>query len=184
MKYYMLKPFRIGILENDITVKESEQYVIIDIISGEEILYCDDNCYLITPTLLKSLKDSNLTGVNVVKPKNMKFSIEHNMKHPNKSLREWYRLIPFKYDSSKNQEMFLDQYDNLIINERIKNIIYNKDIHRVKRAFITEYEMDKVVHHDEEIIEQPVFKKENKTTFKDWCVFMFILITIIYLFFK
>lgn len=153
MKYYMLKPFRIGILENDITVKESEQYVIIDIISGEEILYCDDNCYLITPTLLKSLKDSNLTGVNVVKPKNMKFSIEHNMKHPNKSLREWYRLIPFKYDSSKNQEIFLDQYDNLIINERIKNIIYNKDVHRVKRAYITEFEMDKVVHHDEEIIE-------------------------------
>jgi hypothetical protein len=36
MKYYMLKPFRIGILENDITVKESEQYVIIDIISGEK----------------------------------------------------------------------------------------------------------------------------------------------------
>jgi hypothetical protein len=33
MKYYMLKPFRIGILENDINVKESDQYVIIDLIS-------------------------------------------------------------------------------------------------------------------------------------------------------
>jgi hypothetical protein len=165
MKYYMLKPFRIGILENDITVKESEQYVIIDIISGEEILYCDDNCYLITPTLLKSLKDSNLTGVNVVKPKNMKFSIEHNMKHPNKSLREWYRLIPFKYDSSKNQEIFLDQYDNLIINERIKNIIYNKDVHRVKSLY-TEYEIDKVEHHDEEIMSNLFLRRKIKPLLK------------------
>ena len=41
MKYYMLKPFRIGILENDITVKESEQYVIIDIISEQNAVAID-----------------------------------------------------------------------------------------------------------------------------------------------
>ena len=58
MKYYLIKPFRIGMVENSLNVKESDQYVIIDLISGEEILYCDDNCFLITPQLLKSLKEN------------------------------------------------------------------------------------------------------------------------------
>jgi hypothetical protein len=57
----MVKPFRIGMIEKDINVKESDQYVIIDLISSEEILYCDDNCFLITPELLLDLKENNLT---------------------------------------------------------------------------------------------------------------------------
>ncbi len=45
MNYYMVKPFRIGMIEKDINVKESDQYVIIDLISSEELLYCEDNCF-------------------------------------------------------------------------------------------------------------------------------------------
>lgn len=181
MKYYLIKPFRIGMVENSLNVKESDQYVIIDLISGEEILYCDDNCFLITPQLLKSLKENNLTGVNIVKPNNMKFSVEHNMQYPNKKLRDWYRLIPFRYDNDKNQEIFLDQNNNLIINERIKEILLS---HRVIRASINEYKIDDVEDYEEEIIEQEVFKKEPKKNYKDILIFVIIMFCIMYIFFK
>lgn len=181
MKYYLIKPFRIGMVENSLNVKESDQYVIIDLISGEEILYCDDNCFLITPRLLKSLKENNLTGVNIVKPNNMKFSVEHNMQYPNKKLRDWYRLIPFRYDNDKNQEMFLDQNNNLIINERIKKILLS---HRVIRASITEYKIDEVEDYEEEEIEQEVFREEPKKSYKEILTFIIIVITMIYIFFK
>ncbi|HAT7511052.1 hypothetical protein FMC70_19655 [Salmonella enterica subsp. enterica serovar Enteritidis] len=181
MKYFLIKPFRVGLVENSLNVKESDQYVIIDLISGEEILYCDDNCFLITPRLLKSLKENNLTGVNVLKPKNMKFSVEHNMQYPNKKLRDWYRLIPFKYEHDKNQEIFIDHNNNLIINERIKKIILS---HRVIRASITEYKIDDVEDYIEEEIEQEVFKKEPKRNYKEILTFLIIMFTIMYLFFK
>lgn len=181
MNYYVVKPFRIGMIEKDINVKESDQYVIIDLISSEELLYCEDNCFLITPELLLDLKENNLTNVNVVKPKNMKFSIQHNMDYPNKRMRDWYRLIPFKYDQSKNQEMFLDQNDNLIVNERIFNILKK---HRIIRAKYTEFHIDEAKDFEEEIDEQPVFKKDIKNSYRDLLVFVVIILTVAYIFFK
>ncbi|EAS4985486.1 hypothetical protein D7X41_19840 [Salmonella enterica] len=181
MKYYLIRPFKIGMVENSLNVKESDQYVIIDLISGDEILYCDDNCFLITPRLLKSLKENNLTGVNVVKPKNMKFSVEHNMQYPNKKLRDWYRLIPFRYDGSNNQEVFIDHNSNLIVNERIKDIILS---HRVIRAKFIEYMINDVEEYKEETVEQEIFKKEPKKNYKDIIIFLIIMFSIMYLFFK
>ncbi|ELL2572440.1 hypothetical protein Q6O01_004604 [Salmonella enterica] len=181
MKYYNVKPFTVGMIEKVIGVKESDQYVIIDLISSEELLYCEDNCYLITPELLIDLKESNLTGVNVVKPKNMKFSMQHNMEYPNKRMRDWYRLIPFKYDNSKNQEIFLDNNDNLIVNERVFRIFQN---HRIKRAKYTEYQINNENDYEPEIVEQPLFKNEIKNNYKDIIVFIIIMITVAYMFFK
>lgn len=181
MKYYMVKPFQIGMVEKDINAKESDQYVIIDLISSEQLLYCEDKCFLITPELLLDLKKNNLTDVNVVKPKNMKFSMQHNMDYPNKRMRDWYRLIPFRYDQSKNQEIFLDQNDNLIVNERVFKILKN---HRIIRAKYTEFYLDEVEDFEAEIEEQPVFKHNIKNSYRDMLVFVVIIITIAYIFFK
>ena len=103
------------------------------------------------------------------------------MQYPNKKLRDWYRLIPFRYDNDKNQEIFLDQNNNLIINERIKEILLS---HRVIRASITEYKIDDVEDYEEEIIEQEVFKKEPKKNYKDILIFVIIMFCIMYIFFK
>lgn len=181
MKYYMVKPFRIGMVEKDINIKESDQYISIDIISSEQLLYCEDNCFLITPELLLDLKENNLTNVNVVKPKNMKFSIQHNMDYPKKKMREWYRLIPFKYDNSKNQEIFLDQDNNLIVNERVFKILRN---HRIIRAKYTEFHIDDVEDFEDEIEEKPVFKNNMKNSYRDMLVFVVIILTVAYIFFK
>lgn len=181
MKYYKVKPFQIGMIEKDTSVKESDQYVIIDIISSEALLYCEDNCFLLTPELLIDLKENNLTGVNVVKPKNMKFSVQHNMDYPNKRMRDWYRLIPFRYDQSKNQEIFLDQHDNLIVNERIFKILQS---HRIKRAKYSEHNIEQVKDYEPDVREQPVFKEEVKNRYRDILVFIIIMITVAYMFFK
>ncbi|EIS4461261.1 hypothetical protein [Enterobacter asburiae] len=181
MKYYKVKPFRIGMIEKDLNIKESEQYVIIDLISSEDLLYCDDNCFLITPKLLLDLKNNNLTGVNVLKPKNMKFSIQHNMKHPNKRMRDWYRLIPFRYDQTKQQEIFLDHNDNLIVNERIFQLFKK---HRIIRANYIEHHLDEDNAYEEEVAEKPVFKAQTNNNYKEIIIFIIIMFTIAYMFFK
>ncbi len=68
--------------------------------------------------------------------------------------------------NQKNQEMFLDQNDNLIVNERIFNILKK---HRIIRAKYTEFHIDEAKDFEKEIDEQPVLKKGHKKTAIETC---------------
>ncbi len=88
-------------------------------------MYCDPGCYLISRSLLNTLIESNVDCVNIIKHEDLKikFSVKHNMEHPNKRIPKWYRLIPFKKKGEKSKEIYLNENNDLIVNERILNLL-------------------------------------------------------------
>lgn len=180
-EYYLIQPFEAGEVELSQLKKESEQTVIIDTLSRDDILYCAEGCYLITEELFKSLKDSGLTGVNVVKPKNIKFSAKHNIDYPNQTMPDFTRLIVFPFDESKSQEMFLNKNNNLVINSRMKRIFDN---HRTLRCKKYDYTLEEVNEYDDfDLIENPVFKKEKNNKGRNAVIFSVVIISVMMLFF-
>lgn len=190
-EYYLLEPILCGEVELNFKKKESEQIIIIDLISQDDIIYCADGCFLITARLLKSLKEANLKGVNILKPQHIKFSAQHNIAYPNQTMPEWYRLIPFEYDGSNTQEMFLNEEGKLIINDRINQVLREKldcesnDFkHRLIRMKRYSYDLNDLENHEDESEEREVFKKDKSTLIGELAIFMITIITVAYLFFK
>lgn len=179
-KEYVIHPFIAG--ECSIDKFESEEIAVIDIITREEIVYCDPGCYLISRSLLNTLIESNVDCVNIIKHEDLKikFSVKHNMEHPNKRIPKWYRLIPFK-KGEKSKEIYLNENNDLIVNERILNLLKR---HRVIRLKIEEYEDE----HEAKIIEEekakPVFITEKNNTMKQIIIFSVIMSVVAYWFFK
>lgn len=183
-KEFKVHPFVIGECAKD--KFESEEIIALDIISREELVYCDPGCYLISWKLLNTLIDNNVSCVNIIKHEDLKikFSVKHNMDYQNKSLPRLHRMIPFeKSDEIKNQEIYLTEKGELIINERVYDLLRNKQ-HRIRRAIIEEYEDEKEKVIIEEEKPKPVFIDEKKSTIKQIAIFIFIMSAVAYWFFK
>ena len=154
----------------------------IDNFESEEIVYCDPGCYLISRSLLNTLIESNVDCVNIIKHEDLKikFSVKHNMEHPNKTIPKWYRLIPFN-KGEERKEIYLNEKNDLIVNERILNLLKR---HRVKRLKIEEYEDE----HEAKIIEEenakPVFITDKNNTMKQIIIFIVIMAVVAYWFFN
>lgn len=184
IKEYTVHPFVVGECAKD--KFESEEVVAIDIISREELCYCEPDCYLISTRLLNTLVENNVSGVNVIKHEDLKikFSVKHNIDYKNKSIPKWHRLIPFtKTEDIKNQEIYLNDKGEMVINDRIYTLLKHKE-HRIKRALIEEYEDEKEKIIIEEEKPKPVFKEENNTTKKQVITFVLIMAAVAYWFFK
>lgn len=184
IKEYTVHPFIVGECAKD--KFESEEVVAIDIISREELCYCEPDCYLISTRLLNTLVENNVSGVNVIKHEDLKikFSVKHNIDYKNKSIPKLHRIIPFeKSEEIKNQEMYLNESGELIISERIYNLIKYKE-HRIKRASIEEYEdeNEKIIIEEEK--QKPVFREEKSSTKKQTIIFIIIMSAIAYWFYK
>ncbi|EDS7657946.1 hypothetical protein C0N38_004296 [Salmonella enterica subsp. enterica serovar Oranienburg] len=182
-KEYVIHPFIAG--ECSIDKFESEEIVVIDITTREEIVYCDPGCYLITKSLLDTFIENNVDCVNIITHEDLKikFSVKHNMKYPNKKIQEWYRMIPFPKDSGGDpKEIYLNENNELIINERVFNLLKDKE-HWLERALIEKYEDE----HEAKIIEEekakPVFITEKNNTMKQIIIFSVIMSVVAYWFF-
>jgi len=102
------------------------------------------------------------------------------MEHPNKTIPKWYRLIPFS-KGEERKEIYLNENNDLIVNERILNLLKR---HRVKRLKIEEYEDE----HEAKIIEEekakPVFITDKNNTMKQIIIFIVIMAVVAYWFFN
>lgn len=120
--WYLVEPFEAG----ELFYKDpfSSPTFIVDTISRDGIIYFNENGYLITPIFLEILQKNNLTGIHIDGKPDAKFSVQHNMKYPNQSLPQWYRMIPFILpEDGSMREVYLDDRKNLIVSERIKNVL-------------------------------------------------------------
>lgn len=166
---------------------ESSPTFIVDTISRDGIIYFRDGGYLLTPETLELLKDSGLTGVNINEP-DVKFSMQHNMKHPNQKIPTWYRMVPFFLpEDGTMREVFLDSNRNLIVSARIKDVLmkaHEEKRIRLKRVKIYPYENK----HEEKIIEenkeQEVFDNNKENPLKGIIIFVAVMALIAYWFFK
>ncbi|MBZ6397562.1 MULTISPECIES: hypothetical protein [Pantoea] len=182
---YLIKPFKVG--ECSIDEYESNEIVIIDIISRERLLYCEPGCYLVSTPLLLSLKENNVVDLNVIPHEelNIKFSALHNMENPNKTIPRWHRIIPFGRDlnDKREKEIYLNERDELIINERIKNILMEHK-EKLKRTKIYEYSDFDVDDFVKENDPKPVFKKEKNEIAKGIAIFALVMGLVAYWFFN
>ncbi|EPF5079398.1 hypothetical protein ACSSUQ_004236 [Yersinia enterocolitica] len=182
-KEYVIQPFTVGM--SSIDKFESEEVVIIDIITREEIAYCEPNCYLISDDLLKTLIKNNVDCVNILKndDMNIKFSILHNMKFQNKRVPRWNRMIAFKkdYDKKEFKEIYINSDNELVINQRVLDLIKK---HRVKRALIQDHKNEIESKIVEEEKAQPIYKLEKNNNLRSTLIFVVIMSLIAYWFFK
>lgn len=182
--WYLVELFNAGELYYPDLV--SSPTFIVDTISRDGMIYFSDNGYLITPEVFELLRSNNLTGVNINEP-TVKFSIQHNMKHPNQKIPTWYRVIPFPLpEDGTLREMFLDDKKNLIISSRIKDILTTSDNKRIrmKRAKFHPYENKVENKTIEENKDKEVFDDKKENPLKGIFIFLMVMALIAYWFFK
>lgn len=184
--WYLVEPFEAG----ELFYKDpfSSPTFIVDTISRDGIIYFNENGYLITPALFQILKQNNLVGVNIDLEPDAKFSVQHNMKYPNQSLPQWHRMIPFILpEDGSMREIYLDSRKNLIISERIKNVldkaVAEKKI-RLKRVKFHPYQNKEEEEIEEANTEKEVFKEEKESPIKGIIIFLIVMSAIAYWFFK
>lgn len=183
--WYLLELFNAG--ELYYPNFESAPTFIVDTISRDGIIYFNDNGYLLTPATFEILRDCGLTGVNINEPE-VKFSIQHNMKHPNQKIPTWYRMVPFYLpEDGTMREVFLDKNKNLIVSARIKDVLMKAQDERkirLKRAKFYPYENKVEKEIIEESKEKEVFEPEKESPMRGIVIFVIVMALIAYWFFK